>query len=109
MRDAVQNEVIGWGYWSPPSGSPRKRPPLYVKLTHTGQLTYAPVRSGTVEITADAQTITDNGLGNLRGDIGAGLCMINYKTGHFQFTLRNPIHRDTIITCNYEWGSEEDK
>ena len=49
----------------------------------TGNLSFTPVRPGTVQITDGTQTITDDGNGNLVGDIGAGVNSVVYATGAF--------------------------
>lgn len=72
-----------------------------------GNLSYAPVRPGTVSITDGTQVATDDGAGNLIGDVdGGGTNTINYATGAFDvdFTA-NPDNGDAV-TGTYEYNME---
>ena len=76
---------------------------------YTGNLSYTPVKPGTVEITSEvgsvAVTVTDDGNGNLVGDVGAG-STIDYATGAFDVTFSGNIDSGVAINTTYQFDSE---
>jgi len=77
-----------------------------VETNFTGALSNVPVNVGTVSITDGTQVITDDGSGNLIGDVdGGGTNTIDYKTGLFDVTFATapPAVADNIIV-DYSYG-----
>ena len=75
---------------------------------YTGNLDYLPVRATTVTFTDGAQLVTDDGQGNLVGDVnGGGNNTINYATGAFDFTFAATAAND--VEANYEYDSENNE
>jgi len=73
----------------------------------TGTLAYLPVRPGTVLITDENLRATDDGNGNLVGNVaGAGTNTINYSTGAYDVTFSDNIASGDDITATYEYSSE---
>jgi len=72
---------------------------------YTGNLSFIPVRAGTLVFTDGTQTVTDDGAGNLIGDIGAGANTINYTSGAFDVTFNAATGADVTVT--YEFNFEE--
>ena len=79
-----------------------------------GTLAGGPISSRSVVITFTAdsdsstKTITDDGAGNLIGDIdAAGNNTINYTTGAFDVTLSEPADRSTFVSCTFAAAAEE--
>jgi hypothetical protein len=70
-------------------------------------LSYLPVVPGTVQFTDGTQVITDDGNGNLVGDIN-GAQTINYNNGqcagNIQFTA--PVAAGVAVTCTYQYNTE---
>jgi len=59
--------------------------------------------------TGTARSITDDGAGNLIGDVdGAGNNTIDYTTGAIDVLLSNPIARDSLLSATWRESSEED-
>lgn len=61
-------------------------------------------RSVTITYTSGGatKTITDDGLGNLEGDVdAAGTNTISYTSGAYDFTTSDPIDGGTIVVCSY--------
>ena len=59
--------------------------------------------------TGTARSITDDGAGNLIGDVdGAGTNTIDYTTGAIDVLLSNAIQQDQLVTADYRSTSEED-
>ena len=71
----------------------------------SGNLDYAPVYAGTVEITDELETFTDDGEGNLTGSEG-GSGTINYESGAYEVTFDTAPTADQPIFAEYEWDSE---
>lgn len=62
-----------------------------------------------VDSTGTTYTITDDGAGNLIGDVDvAGTNTINYTTGAIDVLLGYDIAQDTLVTADYRTVSEED-
>lgn len=91
--EVVENESLGTG-----TGATAQ---------FTGNLSYSPVRPGTISVTDGSQVATDDGAGNLIGDInGGGNNTINYATGAYDVTFAaNPDSGDAI-TGTYEYNME---
>lgn len=72
---------------------------------YTGTLAYTPIRPGTVKLTDGTLVVTDDGNGNLIGDIaGGGTNTINYSTGAYNVTFSGATTGD--VTATYEFVSE---
>jgi len=62
-----------------------------------------------VDDTSTSRTITDDGAGNLIGDVdAAGNNTIDYTTGAIDVLLSNAIARDTLVSATWRESSEED-
>lgn len=72
----------------------------------TGTLSYIPVRPGTVDFTDGTYHITDDGNGNLIGDIAAGTNTINYATGEFALKFTDAHNDADEVTVTYEFDME---
>lgn len=72
----------------------------------TGNLSFTPVRPGTVQITADGQTITDDGNGNLVGDVGAGTNTVNYASGAFDLDFGSAPGLGVQVEAQYSYDFE---
>jgi hypothetical protein len=71
----------------------------------TATAAYTPVVPGTVEITDGTLIVTDDGAGNLQGDIDpAGTNTVNYATGAIDVTLAAV--PATAVTADYEYDNE---
>lgn len=83
-----------------------------VLVTFTGTLRRAPVRASTLVITAikasdsSTMTVTDDGAGNLVGDIGAGTNTIVYATGAYDVTFEAAVKNATPITATFRFDWE---
>jgi phage tail sheath protein FI len=72
-----------------------------------------PVAARSVSITytdstAVTRIITDDGAGNLLGDVdGAGVNTINYVTGVIDVTVSDPINDNQLVSVVYRSGAEE--
>jgi hypothetical protein len=64
---------------------------------YSGTTSYIPIQPGTISITDDTQTITDNGSGVLSGD-GSGT--INYTTGEYDITFGSSTSGDVEMVVN---------
>lgn len=74
--------------------------------TVTATLAYTPVQPGTLHLTDAAATlvVTDDGQGNLQGDLAAGVNTINYDTGAVNVTFAaTPA---TAVTASYKYDNE---
>jgi len=71
----------------------------------SGNLSWLPVRPGTVTFTDGDQEVTDDGNGNLQGDAYSG-GTINYVNGAFSFTFHDAPENGTSVTVSYEYDSE---
>lgn len=59
--------------------------------------------------TGTARSITDDGAGNLIGDVdGAGANTIDYTTGDIDVLLSNAVIQDTLVAATWREDSEED-
>jgi len=67
---------------------------------------YTPIRPGTVIITDGTQRVSDDGNGNLVGDIGEGVNTIAYNTGVYDVTFAVVIVNGNAVTATYEYNSE---
>lgn len=74
---------------------------------YTGNLSWTPIRPGTIQITDGTQTVTDDGNGNLIGDIGAGNNTIDYITGAYDVTFAANVGAGEVITADYTYNIEE--
>jgi len=73
----------------------------------TGNMAYIPVRPGTVSITDGTQVATDDGAGNLLGDVnGAGNNTINYATGAYDVTFTAAPASGDAIAGTYQYNME---
>lgn len=79
-----------------------------VELTSTGaarirgKLNYAPVVPGTFAISDGSQTVTDDGDGNVQGDIDAtGRNTVIYESGSYDFTFEFPPSVGNNISSTY--------
>lgn len=75
-------------------------------VNFTGNFTWLPLRPGTLAITDGVQTITDDGNGNLIGDVGVGTNTVNYATGAFDLDFTAAPGAGDPITANYEYVME---
>jgi len=73
---------------------------------YTGTLMWTPVQPGTLVITAGALTVTDDGNGNLLGDIAAGNNTIDYTTGAYDVTFNANIGNNVNIDAAYKFDME---
>lgn len=74
---------------------------------YAGTLVYTPVRAGTVIITDGTQRATDDGNGNLVGNVNAGgTNTVNYSTGAYDVTFAAAVANGTAVTTTYEYNSE---
>ncbi|MDP6545922.1 MAG: lamin tail domain-containing protein, partial [Phycisphaerae bacterium] len=70
----------------------------------TGTLLRDSLRSGTVQFTDGTQIVTDDGFGNLVGDVNpGGTNSIDYATGAFSVTFAAAPLVDAAITADYEY------
>lgn len=74
-----------------------------------GTLSWAPVRPGTVTIHDGTQIVTDDGAGNLIGDVGTGNNNIDYANGSFDVTFDSAPASEAAIEANYEYSAEGNK
>lgn len=72
----------------------------------TGNLSYFPVRPGSVQITDGAQIITDDGNGSLIGDVGAGTNTIDYTNGAFDLDFAAAPAGGDAIVADYSYDME---
>lgn len=70
--------------------------------TYTGNLAGSPIVAGTLTLTDGTLTVTDDGSGNLIGNIGAGTNTINYSTGAYDVTFSGVT---TAVTASYTANS----
>jgi len=73
---------------------------------YTGTLQWTPVQPGAVVITAGALTVTDDGNGNLIGDIAAGTNSIDYTTGAFDVTFSANVGASVQVIASYKFDME---
>lgn len=85
----VEGEVIGTGTGSNP--------------TFTPNLSYTPVRAGSLSITDGVSTLADDGNGNLVGD---GTGTVNYDTGAVSITFANNPANASPVSATYEYDME---
>lgn len=75
-----------------------------------GNLTYLPAKPGTVRFTSLASgvemEVTDDGNGNLIGDIGAGTNTINYSSGAFDFDFSSAADAMAPVNAAYSYDME---
>lgn len=77
----------------------------------TGTLRYAPVVALSVVITAESDStgdliVTDDGSGNLIGDVGSGANSIDYATGEYDVTFSEAVSSAGTITIDYRYDWE---
>lgn len=76
---------------------------------YTGNMTFVPVKPGTVQLTsvvaAAGVTVTDDGNGNLVGDVGAG-STIDYSTGAYDVTFSGNVDLGEAVNATYEYDME---
>jgi len=81
-----------------------------VATAFTGNLSYLPVKPGTVKFTGDVSgvllEVTDDGNGNMIGDIGVGTNTINYVTGAFNFDFSSAIDSGDPVNAAYSYDLE---
>jgi len=74
---------------------------------YAGNLAYTPVRPATLVITDGDMRATDDGAGNLVGDVDAGGAnTVNYGTGAYDVTFASNVPNGDSITSTYEYNSE---
>lgn len=72
-----------------------------------GSCNYYPVRPGTVSIVAGAQTLLDDGAGNLTTAAGTGSGSIDYATGAVtSMTFPSTVANGTAVTVSYSYDNE---
>lgn len=92
-NEVVEEEFIGTG-----TGAVKN---------YTETISYTPIRPSTVSFTDGSQTITDDGQGNLVGDIDeAGANEINYATGVFDLRFASNVGASDTINVDYEYNQE---
>lgn len=76
----------------------------------TGNLSYLPVKPGTVKFTGTASgtelEITDDGNGGLIGDTGAGTNTINYANGAFDLDFSSAVDAGEPVVASYSYDAE---
>jgi hypothetical protein len=73
----------------------------------TGFLSYTPIRPGTVQITASALVVTDDGNGNLVGNVnGGGTNTINYDTGQYILKFSSAPDASDPVVAQYSYNFE---
>jgi len=72
----------------------------------TGALSFTPVRPGTVQIVSGAQVITDDGNGNLVGDVGVGTNTINYNSGAYDLDFAAAPAAGDAVAAQYSYDFE---
>jgi len=77
-----------------------------VTTSFSGNLTYYPVRAGTVSITTGSVTATDNGSGTLSGS-GISSGTINYSSGAWAVVFSSAPASSIAITATYDFDSEQ--
>jgi len=78
-----------------------------VTVNFLGNLAYTPVRAGTVVITDGTQTATDDGNGNLVGDVNpAGTNTVTYGNGAYNVTFAAAPAAGLNVTADYEVNFE---
>lgn len=79
-------------------------------VTFTGTLAFLPVRPGTLVITTNSSTtaleVTDDGNGNLIGDINTGTNTINYSTGDYNVTFIAAPALSEAVNAAYSYDLE---
>jgi len=91
--EVVENETVGVG-----DGSTAR---------YQSTLSYYPVRPGTVKITDGTQEVTDDGAGNLIGNVNSGgTNTINYATGQVDVTFATAPGSGDTIAASYEYDME---
>ena len=70
--------------------------------TYTGNLAGAPITAGSLTLTDGVLTVTDDGAGNLIGNIAAGTNAINYTTGAYDVTFSGAT---VAVTASYTAAS----
>jgi hypothetical protein len=76
------------------------------QVHYVPSLSFTPVRAGSVSITDGTQIVTDDGNGNLTGDVGAGNNTVNYVTGAIDVDFAVAPGVGQPITCSYEYDME---
>jgi len=75
-----------------------------------GYLAFTPIKPGTLVITGLSSgvtlEVTDDGNGNIIGDIGAGTNIINYVTGQFNFDFSAAIDAGQSVVAAYTYDME---
>ena len=78
-----------------------------VTTNFVGNLSYTPVRPGTVDINDGTLHAVDDGNGNLVGDVNAlGNNTINYATGAYDVTFSAAIDNGDAVVATYEYNME---
>jgi len=72
----------------------------------TGNLSWIPVRAGSVIITDGTETFTDNGNGNLTGSAG-GSGTIDYVTGAYDITFNEAPPSGATVVADYSYNMEQ--
>lgn len=67
----------------------------------SANLSYTPVQPGTVALTVDTVTLTDNGDGTLTASDATGTATIDYTTGAIVLTGVSPHSKALVATYNY--------
>lgn len=72
----------------------------------TGALSFTPIRPGTVQLATGVLVVTDDGNGNLVGNVGAGTNTINYNTGAFDVTFSAAPAANDPVASQYSYDFE---
>ena len=71
-----------------------------------GNLSWTPLRPGSLVLSDGDQVVTDDGNGNLVGDVGAGNNTVNYGTGAYDVTFAAAPDNGDPITAAYQFNME---
>jgi len=96
---------FGCGGWAPGAELAEQAGISTGSATVLGQTTKYVVAPGTVSVTVDGQTVTDDGAGNLVGTGASGT--INYLSGAFTITFTTPPAGAQPVMATYRTGGTE--
>jgi hypothetical protein len=90
----ISGEVLGTG-------------PIAADAAQTGNLSFTAVKPGSITITDGTSTVTDDGAGNVVGDIGSGgTNTINYATGAYSFSFDTAVATGDNVSATYDYDME---